>query len=130
MNMSAAVKHVLSNYAVFSGRAPRSEYWWWILAIVILFTVLGLIDGALIAPMLGFEPFQPEAGRPLSLVFSLGLLLPNIAVSVRRLHDTDRSGWWMLLALIPVLGSLVLIFFYVQPGTDGANRFGEQYDGG
>jgi uncharacterized membrane protein YhaH (DUF805 family) len=120
----------LSNYAVFSGRAPRSEYWWWILAIVIFFAVLGLIEGALIAPMMGFEAFQPEAGRPLSLVFSLGLLLPNIAVSVRRLHDTDRSGWWLLLALIPLLGSLVLIFFYVQPGTDGANRFGGQDDGG
>lgn len=130
MNMSTAVRHVLSNYAVFSGRAPRSEYWWWILAIVIFFAVLGLIEGALIAPMMGFEAFQPEAGRPLSLVFSLGLLLPNIAVSVRRLHDTDRSGWWLLLALIPLLGSLVLIFFYVQPGTDGANRFGGQDDGG
>ena len=125
MNMMTAVKTALAKYATFNGRATRPEYWWWILAMIILFTVLGLIDGAVIAPLLGFEAFDPEAGQPVSFVASLGLLLPNLAVSARRLHDTDRSAWWLLLGLIPVIGTLVLLVFYVLRGTDGPNRFGE-----
>src|SRR5210317_2290696 len=116
MNMMTAVKTVLAKYATFSGRATRPEYWWWILAMIILFTVLGVIDGALIAPLLGFEAFDPDAGQPVSFIASLGLLLPNLAVSARRLHDTDRSAWWLLLGLVPVIGTLVLLFFYVQRG--------------
>ena len=125
MNMMTAVQTVLAKYATFNGRATRPEYWWWILAMVILFTVLGLIDGAVIAPLLGFEAFDPEAAQPVSFVASLGLLLPNLAVSARRLHDTDRSAWWLLLGLVPVIGTLVLLFFYIQRGSDGPNRFDE-----
>ena len=125
MNMMTAVKTALTKYATFNGRATRPEYWWWILAMIILFTVLGLIDGAVIAPLLGFEAFDPEADQPVSFIASLGLLLPNLAVSARRLHDTDRSAWWLLLGLIPVIGTLVLLVFYVLRGTDGPNRFGE-----
>ena len=125
MNMMTAVKTALTKYATFNGRATRPEYWWWILAMIILFTVLGLIDGAVIAPLLGFEAFDPEAAQPVSFIASLGLLLPNLAVSARRLHDTDRSAWWLLLGLIPVIGTLVLLVFYVLRGTDGPNRFGE-----
>lgn len=124
MDMVTAVKTVLSKYATFSGRAARPEYWWWVLATIILFIVLGLIDGAVVAPMLGFEAFEPTAGQPVSLVASLGLLIPNLAVAARRLHDTDKSGWWLLLGLIPLLGNLVLIFLLAQRGTEGANRFG------
>ena len=124
MDMITAIKTVLGKYATFSGRATRPEYWWWFLATIILFTVLGLIDGGLIAPMMGFETFSPDAGQPVSMVVSLALLLPNLAVAVRRLHDTDRSGWWLLLSLIPLLGALVLLYFFVQRGTEGSNRFG------
>jgi uncharacterized membrane protein YhaH (DUF805 family) len=124
MDMITAIKTVLGKYATFSGRATRPEYWWWLLATIILFTVLGLIDGGLIAPMMGFETFSPDAGQPVSMVVSLALLLPNLAVAVRRLHDTDRSGWWLLLSLIPLLGTLVLLYFFVQRGTEGSNRFG------
>ena len=124
MNMITAVKTVLGKYATFEGRAARPEYWWWILAMVILFTILGVVDGAFIAPLMGFEPFQKEAGQPLSLLVSLGLLLPNLALAVRRLHDTDRSGWWLLIGLIPIVGSLVLLVFYILPGTQEPNRFG------
>ncbi len=124
MNMITAVKTVLGKYATFEGRAARPEYWWWILAMVILFAILGVVDGAFIAPLMGFEPFQKEAGQPLSLLASLGLLLPNLALAVRRLHDTDRSGWWLLIGLIPIVGSLVLLVFYILPGTQGQNRFG------
>ena len=78
----------------------------------------------MVAPMMGFESFAPEAGQPLSMVASLALLLPNLAVAARRLHDTDRSGWWLLLSLIPIIGTLVLLYFLVLRGTEGSNRFG------
>ena len=67
---------------------------------------------------------RPDAGQPLSLIVSLALLLPNLAVSVRRLHDTDRSGWWLLLSFIPIFGTLALLYFMVLRGTEGSNRFG------
>ncbi|MDH4042411.1 MAG: DUF805 domain-containing protein [Gammaproteobacteria bacterium] len=124
MNMQTAVQTVLGKYATFTGRAARPEYWWWILATVILLTILGLIDGTVLAPMMGYASFDPVAPDPLSGIASLLLLLPNMAVAVRRLHDTDRSGWWLLLSLIPIIGSLVLLYFLVQRGTEGSNRFG------
>jgi len=124
MDMPTAVKTVLGKYATFTGRAPRSEYWWWSLALVIVFIILSLIDGALIAPMLGFERFEPTAGQPLSMLASLAIIVPCIAVTVRRLHDTDRSAWWLLIGFVPIVGSLVLLFFYIQAGTEGENQFG------
>jgi uncharacterized membrane protein YhaH (DUF805 family) len=124
MDMKTAVTTVLSKYATFQGRAARPEYWWWVLATLILFIALGILDGVIFAPMMGHEAFSEDAGQPLSFLASLALLLPNLAVAVRRLHDTDRSGWWLLLGFIPLIGTLVLLFFMVQRGTDGANRFG------
>ncbi|NNE50900.1 MAG: DUF805 domain-containing protein [Sulfitobacter sp.] len=118
-----AVRRVLSKYATFEGRAPRAEFWWWTLAMFILFAILRLIDGILLAPFLGFGAFSDNAGQPLSSLVSLALLLPCIAVAARRLHDTDRNGWWLLLVFVPLIGPLVLLYFYVQP-SDGANRFG------
>jgi uncharacterized membrane protein YhaH (DUF805 family) len=87
--------------------------------------VLGLVDGAIIAPLLGFDAFAENAGQPLSFLASLILLLPLVAVGIRRLHDIDRTGWWLLLGLVPVIGFLVLLYFYVQKGDAGSNRFGE-----
>ncbi len=124
MNMVDAVKTVLGKYATFSGRASRPEFWWYVLALVLLLLVLGVIDGALVAPMLGYEPFQPEAGEPVSTVVALALMLPTIAVCVRRLHDIDRSGWWYLIGLVPVIGTVILLWWYSRPGTGGQNRFG------
>jgi uncharacterized membrane protein YhaH (DUF805 family) len=117
MNFQDALRNVLSNYATFSGRAPRSEFWWWALAVLIAVLVAGLLDGLLFGGSDG--GFQP-----LSTVLGLGIILPNLAVSVRRLHDTDRTGWWILIGLVPVIGFLVLLWFYVQKGSEGANRFG------
>lgn len=118
-----AVRRVLSNYATFQGRAPRAEFWWWALAMFILFAILSLIDGILIAPLLGFSAFSEDAGQPISTLVSLALLLPSLALAARRLHDIGRSGWWLLLALVPLIGSLVLLYFYVQP-SDGENAYG------
>ena len=83
-----------------------------------------LIDGAVIAPALGFEMFAGNAGQPLTFLVTLALLLPYIAVGVRRLHDIDRTGWWLLIGFIPFIGVLVLLYWFVQRGTDGSNRFG------
>ncbi|MDX5392303.1 MAG: DUF805 domain-containing protein [Caulobacteraceae bacterium] len=112
--MIEAVKHGLANYMNFEGRTGRSTFWWWILAVFLAAIVAGILDAGLSAGDL--EPF--------SLLLTLGLFLPNLAMSVRRLHDTGRTGWWVLIGLIPIIGFLVLIFFYVQP----SNPAGEKYD--
>ena len=123
-NMRVAVTTVLSKYITFSGRASRAEFWWWFLALLLFSMAVGLIDGAFVAPMLGFEAFDENAGQPLSIVVSLLLLAPGISVGVRRLHDTGRSGWWLFLGLIPVIGALVILFFYAQPGDPEINDYG------
>lgn len=112
MGFTEAVTTVLSKYAVFTGRAVRPEYWWFFLANVILSIILTFVDRAI----LGFPLLGPIA--------SLGLLLPGIGVSVRRLHDIDKSGWWLLIGLIPIVGAIILIVWLVQTGTAGPNRFG------
>ena len=124
MMITTAVKSVLSKYATCGGRASRSEFWWWVLATFLFFAVVQIIDGAVILPILGFEAFQEDGGQPLSMIFALLLIIPNIAVAVRRLHDTGRSGWWLLLALIPILGTLIILYFYIQPSEDGSNDYG------
>ncbi|MBN9000306.1 MAG: DUF805 domain-containing protein [Rhizobiales bacterium] len=122
MNMQESVSSVLSQYATFSGRAMRSEFWWWVLFVILLSIATNLVDGIALSPLLGYSMF----GGPqiLSGLVSLALLIPGIAVSVRRLHDVGRSGWWLLLCLVPLVGALVLLFWYVQPGEPGRNRFG------
>jgi uncharacterized membrane protein YhaH (DUF805 family) len=122
--MKSAVQSVLRQYVGFSGRAGRPEFWYWVLALILVSLVLAVIDGAILAPMLGYESFSPDAGQPLSSLLSIAVFLPALAVTVRRLHDTDHSGWWVLLGLIPVIGALVLLWWYIQPGTEGDNRFG------
>lgn len=109
---------VFKKYAVFSGRARRAEYWYFTLFFIIFSVALSFID--MLTGM-----YDPETGAGvLSGLFGLVLLLPSIGVSIRRLHDTDRSGWWFLLVFVPVIGWIVLIIFFVQAGTTGANRFG------
>ena len=121
--MVLAVRTVLSKYATFSGRASRAEFWWWILAIFLLSLLTRLIDAFVFAPMLGFGAGDENPGQPLSALVSLAILLPAIAVGARRLHDIGRSGWWLFLSLIPVLGTVILIYFYIQP-SDDENQWG------
>jgi uncharacterized membrane protein YhaH (DUF805 family) len=124
MEMTEAVKSVLSKYATFSGRAPRSEYWWWVLAVTILMLILGILDIFIFNPLLGLGTEENPAASPLSIIASLALILPNLSVAVRRLHDLDKSGWWILIWFIPIIGFLLLLFWYVSKGTEGDNRFG------
>ncbi|POP44008.1 DUF805 domain-containing protein [Superficieibacter electus] len=104
---------VLKNYVGFSGRARRQEFWMFALISGIISTILNVIQ-----IMMGMEIMW------LSFIYSLAILLPNIAVTVRRLHDTDRSGFWALLMLLPVIGWIILFVFTCQNGTSGTNRFG------
>jgi uncharacterized membrane protein YhaH (DUF805 family) len=103
---------VLERYAKFDGRAGRAEFWWFALAsfiINIAFNILGQVSG--IFTLLGF-------------LFSLAVLLPSIGVAIRRLHDTNKTGLFLLLVLIPVIGWIILIVFYAQEGTVGPNQYG------
>jgi len=104
----------IKRYAEFEGRSRRKEFWFFVLFYIIFLIVASLIDGALVS-VIGFPV--------LSVIVGLGLLIPSIAVSVRRLHDTGLSGWWYLLSLIPIV-SLVLIYFFVKDSQPGSNDHG------
>lgn len=113
MDFQTAVKTCFQKYATIEGRARRSEYWWFVLFAFIANIIFSLIDAIL------FGNAQVLAG-----IFGLAILLPSICVGARRLHDTGRSAWWLLLILIPLVGFLVLLWWFVQQGTDGANEYG------
>ena len=104
----------LKKYAVFSGRARRSEYWYFFLFFVVI-SGLSYILGEVVHDSFVF----------IGNIVQLVLFIPSIAVGVRRLHDTDRSGWWQLLNLIPLIGNIVFIVWMIQPGMSEPNRFGD-----
>jgi uncharacterized membrane protein YhaH (DUF805 family) len=108
---------VVKNYVGFSGRAGRREYWMFVLVYMLIYIGLAILTAIMpnmLAKLLGL----------VTLVFAIGLLIPSIAVGVRRLHDSDHSGWWMLLMLVPLAGLYVLYLLIIE-GTSGSNRFGE-----
>lgn len=96
----------LKQYAVFTGRARRQEFWWFVLINLIIVVVLGWV------------------WEFLSSLYSLAVLLPAIGVGIRRLHDTGKTGWWLLLHFIPVVGTIILIIFMAQDSEEGSNEYG------
>ncbi len=108
MEFMEAVKHCFNNYLNVNGRASRSEYWWFILFNILVHIVLGIISFGM-----------------LNGLYELFVFIPQITVAVRRHHDGNRSGWWLLLNLIPVIGCLVHLYWFVQKGTNGPNEYGE-----
>ena len=110
MNFAEAISSGFRKYVQFGGRATRSEYWYWTLFVIIATIVASIIDGILGIGII-------------STVVGLGLFLPGLAVSARRLHDIDRTFWWVLLAFT-IVGALVLIYWACLRGTAGPNRFG------
>jgi uncharacterized membrane protein YhaH (DUF805 family) len=109
----------LKKYAVFSGRSRRMEYWYFVLFNIIVSIVLGAIDGLLLGTL--------DSGMGVGLlsgIYSLAVLIPTLAVTVRRLHDIDRSGWWILIGLVPLIGAIVLLVFALLEGTPGDNQYG------
>lgn len=107
MTFSESIQICFSKYADFNGRAKRPEYWWFA-----LFTFLVTIALSMVSDIV-------------SGIFSLAIILPTIAAAARRLHDTDRSGWWQLIVLLPIIGVIVLIVFLAQEGSSESNQFGE-----
>jgi len=115
-----------SKYFLFSGRAPRREYWYFVLFSIIVSILLGIIDGVVGTMLtLGVDPQgMPIQTGILGLFFSLFMLLPATGIAVRRLHDIGKSGWWYFIVLIPFIGILVLLYFLVTPSQEGENQFG------
>jgi uncharacterized membrane protein YhaH (DUF805 family) len=116
MNFVDAIKSGFSNYVTVRGRAVRSEYWYWVLFSVVASLVALTIDAAL----LGYSPSGPT---PITSIFDLVTFLPSLALAARRLHDMDRTAWWLLIALTGI-GALILIIWFCFRGTVGDNRFG------
>jgi uncharacterized membrane protein YhaH (DUF805 family) len=152
-----AKRPILEKYADFTGRAPRPELWWYMLALVVAYLIVGIVEG-----VLGIHHIIGGLYGPLSALLWLATIVPSIAVAVRRLHDVNRPGWWVLVPLVPeclmiamalattgavlaggglaaaiggfavtgllglitLIGAIVLIIFYVMPGTPGENRYG------
>ena len=102
---------VLKKYADFSGRARRKEFWMFVLFNFIIAVVLGVVDSMIGVPVLG-------------LIYTLGVLIPSLAVGARRLHDIGKTGWWQLIAFVPFIGVIVLIIFFVMDSNPGDNQYG------
>ncbi|WP_191061658.1 DUF805 domain-containing protein [Geminicoccus harenae] len=115
MDFQTAVRTCFHKFATIQGRAARAEYWYFFLFYLIAIFAAGVLDAVL---------FRHSVNGPLSTLVWLVLLLPWLAVAVRRLHDRDRSGWWLLLHFVPVVGQIVLLVWFCLPGTPGPNRFG------
>jgi len=110
----------MAKYATFTGRARRAEFWYWALALVLAEIVIAIIGGVLAS----VSDSLSIVSLLLYGVLVLGSIVPSIAVTVRRLHDTGRSGWWWFIGAVPLIGPIVLIVFYCTPGTPGSNAFG------
>ncbi len=113
MSFTEAVKSGFDHYVIFDGRASRPAYWWWFLFGILVGFAAGILDAIIFS-----------GSEALTIVVSLGLLLPNISVGIRRLHDTNRSGWWLLIGIIPIIGAIVLIVLFVQKSDPGNNSYG------
>lgn len=109
MDFFTAIKTCFRKYSDVKGRAQRSEFWFFVLFYVLIYVAAAIVDPSEI----------------LGAIISLVLFLPTIAVSIRRLHDIDKSGWWYLIALIPLVNLIWVIYFGTKKGSVGANRFGE-----
>ena len=111
MDFGQAIAAGFSNYVNFSDRACRSEYWFWTLFVFLADIATWIVDTAV-------------GVQVTSSLFNLAVLLPGIAIGVRRLHDLDRTGWWLLIVFIPLIGWIVLLIWYCSKGTEGPSRFG------
>ena len=126
MDFGTSVKHVFSNYATFSGRASRSEYWYFTLfnlLVTIALYIVGFILGATFGSGYTGIGVGYSIGEVLNWIYTLATIIPCLAVFCRRMHDTGRSGWWWFICLIPIVGAIVLLVFLCQD-TQPANQYG------
>jgi uncharacterized membrane protein YhaH (DUF805 family) len=108
----------LKKYAVFSGRSRRSEYWYFVLFYFLICVVLAIVD-----MMAGTMNEAGDIGL-LSGLFGLAMIIPSLSVGVRRLHDIGKSGWWLLIGLIPLVGAIILIVWFATDAPPGPNEYG------
>lgn len=109
---------VILNYTNFNGRARRQEYWYFTLVNVLVNLVMGIIDRVIGSVM------QMDNFGFFGVIYALFIMIPSIAVTVRRLHDSGRTGWWALIAFVPIIGILVLLYFLIQDSEEGSNQYG------
>lgn len=114
----------LRRYADFNGRSRRKEFWMFLLGVIVASIVIGIVES-----ILGLTGMVFGVYGPLTTLFFLAIIVPYIAVIVRRLHDQDRTGWLALLLLVPIVSLVLLVFMFLE-GTKGPNRFGEDPKGG
>lgn len=113
---------VTTQYFDFNGRTAREPFWYYVVAYVVLMIAASVIEAILFGgPSVYGYAYRPN---PLTALLTLALLLPSLGIGARRLHDIDRSAWWLLIGIIPFVGWIILIYWYVQPGTPGPNQFG------
>lgn len=128
MGFIDAVKLGFIRYFTFTTRSTRSEYWWWILFVLAADVIVVVIGSQLFGPSTqqldSGMTRQVNDGEILAVIFHAAILVPTIAVSCRRLHDINKSAWWLLLILIPIIGCFILLYWFVIRGDDGDNRFG------
>lgn len=125
MDFMTSIKTVFGKYVAFSGRAQRSEFWWFMLFIVIANGILSQVDTAIFGPTMVITETSMDYNMGyLGMAFSIATFLPSLGVAIRRLHDIDKSGWALLFGLIPLIGFIMLLVWYAKPGTSGDNRFG------
>ncbi|MBM3666248.1 MAG: DUF805 domain-containing protein [Actinobacteria bacterium] len=117
MSFSEAVKSGFDHYVKFDGRAARPAFWWWYLFEILVVVGAYIVDAILDT---GFFYF----------IAVIGLLLPTLSVAIRRLHDTDRTGWWILIGFVPLIGFIVLLIFYLEKSNPGDNKYGPDPQGG
>jgi uncharacterized membrane protein YhaH (DUF805 family) len=115
MGFGQAIASGFANYVNFSGRATRPQYWYFVLFLFIVGIVAVLID---------FGVFNATDIGPTNAIFTLATFLPSLAVTIRRLHDIGRTGWWVFLAFVPIIGIIVLIVWACQRGEAGPNAYG------
>lgn len=114
MNFQQAIASGFHNYVTFAGRAARSEYWYWTLFAILVGAAAAILDAAL---------FPGLHAKPIHSLASLALFLPGLSMSVRRFHDLDRRGWWLLIMLTGI-GIIVVLIWFCLRGTAGPNRYG------
>ena len=126
MTYTAAMSSCFRHYFNFKGRAPRSEYWYWVLTMLVLNIAVGLFEDHLLGQPAASQGF---VAKPLSLVFIAAFSLPGLSVQIRRLHDTGKSGWWTSLSVIPFV-NFYLIYLCLKRGMNGPNQYGDDPIGG
>lgn len=125
--MIEAYKKFWSNYANFNGRTSRADFWWTVLANFLVEMIIGFVCG-FISGLTGASNGEASSGLPtlLSSLYSLAIFVPSLALAVRRLHDINKSGWYLLMGLIPLAGGIILLVYYLSDSVNTNNQYGQQ----